>query len=508
MKVILYFILIFLIFLLIVKTNNLSHLCLFIIIFVALTVFICISKKRIENFKDENIKGKTIWILSLNGWKNMDWCRKKVVESWKKLNSEWDVILLDENNYKKYVNVECLNDSKKKISNQSKENIIKLNILAKHGGIWADNNVLCMMPVDNWIYEALEPTGFWMYHQDNFGSGIAPWFIVTIRQSYIIELWKKSCDSYWNINDIVFNENWVNDIFYNLCKFDPKFSLIWKETPYLWSNEKGQANMLMNRLDDNDDEIKKIIKKNPPYVLNNVRGGNELIRNSNLWAAFDESIGQINYPYPLHKLHFTHSPIKFSDRVYVASDCGHDDGVKIMQKICSKNNVEMVIYDKCNFCKHIPNGIYCRPLKNTGREQATYLHFVIKHYDNLPNNIFFVPSNTKHDRPLRLKNMIANEGLHCGNGKKCTFGGDFSLNEWEGKKVDPAYVRPYKNWFEYYIDNYDKLELPCWNGIMRTSKERILRNPIYKYINLYKTLIETNNPESGHFMERSMANVF
>lgn len=483
------------------RKNNLSYVCILFVI--SITVIFIISRsfpKKIENFKVEKISGRTIWLLWLPGWDKAPLITKKVKESWEKLNPEWKVVLLDENNFKNYIDINLST----KDSNEKKKDFLKLNILAKHGGIWADPQVLCMMPVDDWIYDVLDPTGFWMYHGDKYGVGPASWFIITIRQSYIIQKWCYACDALWGRGEKIN----IDNVFINLCKIDKKFSQEWDDTPYLWCQDKGGANTLIKNMNDIDQNNKKLIMTNPPYVINNVFGIDNLNKGTNIWTAIEEALGQNHAPYPMHKFNYSNKPKTFKDKVHVAADCGHDDGVKIMSDICNANNIEMVIYDKCNFCKHIPDGIYCRPLRNTGREQATYLYFVIKHYNNLPNIIFFCPANTKHNRVKKLKAMIENNGLNCGNGKVDPLGGKFIINKYEGKKVDPAFIRPFKNWFEYYIDDHSKAEKPCWNGTMRTSKERIMRNPLYKFINLYKTLIDTNNPESGHFMERAMANVF
>ena len=50
------------------------------------------------------------------------------------------------------------------------------------GGVWADATMLCMQPLDNWVYEKVEPAGMWMYHGPGAGmpKEIGPeiWFIV------------------------------------------------------------------------------------------------------------------------------------------------------------------------------------------------------------------------------------------------------------------------------------------------------------------------------------------
>ena len=53
---------------------------------------------------------------------------------------------------------------KKKITVQALSDIIRLNILNKYGGVWADAMLLCIQSLNHWIYEVINKTGFWMYH--------------------------------------------------------------------------------------------------------------------------------------------------------------------------------------------------------------------------------------------------------------------------------------------------------------------------------------------------------
>jgi hypothetical protein len=50
------------------------------------------------------------------------------------------------------------------IKEQAKSDIIRLHLLAQHGGVWADATVLCLQPLDHWLYDMLAPARFWMYH--------------------------------------------------------------------------------------------------------------------------------------------------------------------------------------------------------------------------------------------------------------------------------------------------------------------------------------------------------
>ena len=58
---------------------------------------------------------QTIYILWFDGFQNAPDVVKKCVDSWKYYNPDWNIILLDEDNYRQYVNLDKHLDITKKI---------------------------------------------------------------------------------------------------------------------------------------------------------------------------------------------------------------------------------------------------------------------------------------------------------------------------------------------------------------------------------------------------------
>jgi len=498
---------------------------LLIIFFVIIIVMICYliyNKviKQIEAFQSakKTVKGKTIWLLWLQGWDdNTPWLVQQVKKSWEILNPTWNIELVTQNNLSQYVDIHYIDNND--IQAAAKSDIIRLHLLAEHGGVWADATMLCMMSLDNWIYDAMTDCNFWMYHGRDYGRGPASWFMISIKDSYIARRWKEETNKFWeqkiaegSVNN--YDYFWMDNIFKNLCETDNEFLKEWNKVPYLWCESRGQAHMLAEKCLNDNKELKDILLYNPPYVVKLSRHGfdENKHKNTNAYAAITSALEQKYAPYPLHKMeHANIMKHTWRNTVAVSADCGGTSEIKQLQELCLDNNIELIIYDKCNFCKNIPKEITCRPLKNVGRESNTFLYFVIKYYDNLPENILFIPSALdKHDRLERFKKMIENKD-ETGCSTVHTLGSEenFKLSEYEGKPIELADTRPLRAWYERYIGVWDSNILsPCWNGMMRTNKQRILRRPKYFYINLYNQVSQADNIETGHYMERVMQNVF
>jgi hypothetical protein len=218
---------------------------------------------------------KTIWLLWLQGWENAFWLNKQVAESWQIHNPDWKIEYVTLENLSNYVNdVDYIYDSNKYISDQAISDIIRISLLKNHGGVWADATMLCLQSLDNWVEEAVGPSGLWMYHGTGADMdkqvGPASWFIVSLKEGYLITKWKEQCDIFWNNNDDTENYSWMDYLFRDLFEKDAKFRELWMKCPYLFCEEDGQSHCLApyNRgFENNDPSIKYFLLHTPPYAL-------------------------------------------------------------------------------------------------------------------------------------------------------------------------------------------------------------------------------------------------
>ena len=200
--------------------------------------------------------------------------QKKVLESWSINNPEWRIELIDINNLENYVDdINYIYDKNKEITPQAKSDIIRLSLLKNYGGIWADSTLLCMQPLNHWVFDAASKSGMWMYHGHGAylksDLGPASWFIISEENGYLISKWKKACDSYWIKNNKVKDYFWMDGLFKNLIEKEEKFKNQWLKTPFLYCEEIGSSHTLANYnfgIEKDTKFVKAFLKKKPPYV--------------------------------------------------------------------------------------------------------------------------------------------------------------------------------------------------------------------------------------------------
>ncbi len=210
-----------------------------------------------------------------------------------------------------------------------------------------------------------------------------------------------------------------------------------------------------------------------------------------------------------HTTHRTHK----HQGVVVTAVYGAEDDVCTLKEICDASGLDLVAYDKRNACAHMPGDVVCYSLENTGREQGTFVRYVLDHYDDLHDVVYFVPTPLdKHARLRRFLNLLDHpDKTGC---EAWTLGGldDFVIPFHDGRHLVPADVRPFRAWYDAYVGPWVPWDPaapgPAYNGIMKSSRDRIRAHPRDMYASLDAQLSVHNDTEVAHYMERAMGAIF
>lgn len=101
---------------------------------------------------------KTIWMLWDTGFDNAPDAVKRSYDSWNEYNPEWAIKGINLSEAELLTEVHkigtegYLSDAVwKSMSIQAKSDYIRISLLHKYGGVWADTSLHCNQPVDDWI---------------------------------------------------------------------------------------------------------------------------------------------------------------------------------------------------------------------------------------------------------------------------------------------------------------------------------------------------------------------
>ncbi|MDB5137632.1 MAG: Capsular polysaccharide synthesis protein [Mucilaginibacter sp.] len=137
---------------------------------------------------------KTIWFLWLQGLDKAPVVVQKCYASWLKHNPGWNVIFLDEKNLTDYISLKP-----RQTTRQALSDILRINLLAKHGGLWVDATCFCTKPLDDWLYNNMV-SGFFAFNRPGPDRMLSSWFMAGSKDNYITHIYQTAVDAYWDAN--------------------------------------------------------------------------------------------------------------------------------------------------------------------------------------------------------------------------------------------------------------------------------------------------------------------
>ncbi|WP_083245784.1 capsular polysaccharide synthesis protein [Aliivibrio logei] len=133
---------------------------------------------------------KIIWMFWDSGFDNAPEVVKLSVKSWQKMNPDYEVKLLTDESLKELLgfdfnaifqlsSVHCLP--------AIKADLIRLYLLSKYGGIWADATTFCLKPLSKWLDTANKCCNLLTFkHKNNPSRPVEVWFIASPRSASVI----------------------------------------------------------------------------------------------------------------------------------------------------------------------------------------------------------------------------------------------------------------------------------------------------------------------------------
>lgn len=173
---------------------------------------------------------KRIWLFWAQGEKNMPPLETFAIKSWRQMNPDWSIICLDNESVWSYIDAI---DFPPWLSVAHQSDIIRLALLEKHGGLWADATTICLQPVDNWIGPASQ-TGVFAFRWPQVARHVANWFIAADPGNDLVANWL-----YWSKKYALTtfakptSYTWVHFVLVWLISKDFVLARLWDQVPHL-----------------------------------------------------------------------------------------------------------------------------------------------------------------------------------------------------------------------------------------------------------------------------------
>lgn len=197
--------------------------------------YLRMKKRYANNAKKYSLveckKPQIIWICWLQGIDNAPDIVKACYQSVQKnFNSEWEIVVLTEDNIFEYINMPSFIIEKWKkgvITNTHFSDLLRMEILIKYGGLWSDATVFYTGSIPEYVYK----TDFFTYHH-SFRYDLAvvfeSWFIYSVPNHPLLLETRDMIYSYWKENNKL-KEYFLFHLFFTIAtELYPEY---WRNVP-------------------------------------------------------------------------------------------------------------------------------------------------------------------------------------------------------------------------------------------------------------------------------------
>ena len=252
---------------------------------------------------------KTIWMYWEQGWDRAPQLVRQCAESWRRHNPDWQLRTLDKQTLLEFFDIEqwapgeplapawltpvrkwihrSLHSTelikKNKIKIQQRSDIIRVNLLERYGGVWADATLFCTRPLDSWL-ASHTTQGFFAFSNPGerllLRDGSLPlwlsYFLVATPDHHIVKTLNTATFEYFRDND---NPSeyylFIFDLFNQCYRNDACFAAQWDavrkiDAPIPAAGEFDKSGgveffawQTSAQLNDLSDEYKTMLRESP-----------------------------------------------------------------------------------------------------------------------------------------------------------------------------------------------------------------------------------------------------
>jgi hypothetical protein len=110
--------------------------------------------------------------------------------------------------------------------------ILRTELLRRHGGVWADATVYCTRPLDDWLLQVMSQTDFFAFSRPGPDREIASWFLASRPEGLVVTSLARGVERFWRRQTVPTRVyHWFQYLFEYLDRVSRPFSREWRTAP-------------------------------------------------------------------------------------------------------------------------------------------------------------------------------------------------------------------------------------------------------------------------------------
>lgn len=128
---------------------------------------------------------RLVWFHWMQGRAAMPRVVRECLNSWTTKNPDWKVVFLEGADVWQYLDRASIPaDALLQTSPQVYANAIRLSLLVRYGGVWADATTWCRTPLSEWLIA--QPGEFFAFSSPGEDRMMANWFLASLQDGYLV----------------------------------------------------------------------------------------------------------------------------------------------------------------------------------------------------------------------------------------------------------------------------------------------------------------------------------
>lgn len=115
-------------------------------------------------------------------------------KSWQVLNPGWEIRRLDADSARAVVDIARF---PRRPGMAHYADLLRLELLTRHGGVWADATALCLRPLDDWLPGQFLETGFFAFRRPGPDRVLSNWFLASLPGEPLVAEWNRLARGVW-----------------------------------------------------------------------------------------------------------------------------------------------------------------------------------------------------------------------------------------------------------------------------------------------------------------------
>jgi hypothetical protein len=180
---------------------------------------------------------RVIWDLWLQGWRDPPEIVSACRRTWERHNRGWTLVPLSkESACRLLAGSDALRlVADKPLPPEALSDVIRIELLRRYGGVWADATTYCLRPLDDWLSERLT-SGFFAFANPAPDRMLSSWFLAATTDNLIVAEWAMAVADYWLIHDERHTYFWFHYLFAKCYRKNEGFRRVWDRTPTIHSD--------------------------------------------------------------------------------------------------------------------------------------------------------------------------------------------------------------------------------------------------------------------------------